>query len=200
MANVIKFACKYCGQEVNIPAPSKAGLYSITCPHCSKQMRVQYTPKPIRMGSAPKVSSPPSPIDTEKARHTPTRRFNTSEELLKNASAQVQRPSSSIGRLSMVRLGCDKKYFPLQLGENMVGRKDSTCPSDIEIDGDETMSRRSVLITVSKGSGGYDYMLTVLKTYNPVLVNGQSLTVGQTVRMSIGTSLYMGQTMLRLEN
>lgn len=197
MANVIKFSCKYCGQEVNFPAPQQAGVYSVACPHCQKQMKVKYTPKPITMATAP---SSASASVNENLRHKPTRRFNSSEEMFKNPTPQTPPKSTSVARLSRVRLGHDKEYFPLRLGDNTVGRKDSTQPSDIEIDGDETMSRRSVMITVSEVNGGYTYTLTVLKIFNPVLVNGKSVVVGQKMPITIGSSLYLGQTMLRLEN
>lgn len=199
MADVIKFECKYCGQEVNIPAPQQAGMYAVLCPHCQKKMKVQYTPKPITMASAPKASTTSTSTDTEKVRHAPTRRFNSPDELLKNACISSQVPSNSIGRLSLVRLGHNKEYYQLRQGGNTIGRKDVTQHSDIEIDGDETMSRRSVLLTVSKENGGYIYTLKVLKSVNPVLVNGQSVCVNQIAHLKIGASIYLGQTLLRLE-
>ena len=199
MPSVIRFSCKFCGQEINIPAPSQVGIYSITCPHCQKQMKVQYTPKPITLASAPNVSSTPSSVEMERVRHTPTRHFNSPEDLLEKSSSRSSRSSSGIGRLSMVRIKKEKEYFPLHIGENSIGRKDPTQPSDIEIGGDDTMSRRSVLITVSAHMEGYSYSLTVLKCANPVLVNGSPVPVGQTVSLAVGASLFMGQTMLRLE-
>lgn len=200
MTNVINFACKYCGQEVNFPAPQHAGMFTLVCPHCQKQMKVRYSPKPITMSPSLKPApSSVSSLDTEKALHSPTRRFISPDDMLKNVSPQTQKPSTSVGRLSLVRLGCDKEYFPLRVGENTIGRKDATQPSDIEIDGDPTISRRSVMIAVSETYGGYTYSLTVLKTVNPVLVNGASVAVGQTTPLFIGASICMGLTMLRLE-
>ena len=200
MANVIKFACKFCGQEINTPAPQQAGMYVISCPHCKKQMRVKYTPRPISMASSPQTSQSSPASNTENVRHSPTRRFNDSMgPSWKESSLQEPKIVGNVGRLSMVRLGFDKEYFPLRIGENTIGRKDPTQPSDIEIGDDETMSRRSVMITVSEAGGGYTYKLTVLKTFNPVLVNGVSLAVGQSMHLSIGASLCLGQTVLRLE-
>ena len=199
MANVIKFACKYCGQEVTFPAPQQAGIYAVVCSQCHKQMKVKYSTNPTTMASSPQsISSHPS-SSTEELRHTPTRRFNTSEELLKGTSPKVSQHSTGIARLSLVRLGCEKEYFLLHKGDNIVGRKDAIQRSDIEIDGDATISRRSIMITVSESKEGYSYSLTVLKIFNPVLVNGASMSVGQTIQLNIGASIYMGQTMLRLE-
>ena len=81
----------------------------------------------------------------------------------------------------------------------MVGRKDFSKPSDIQIDGDMTISRRSVRILVSPANGGYTYQLTVLSAANPVRLNGALVAEGQTVPMAMGASLLMGQTILRLE-
>lgn len=199
MANVIRFACKLCGQEINIPAPQQAGMYAITCPHCHRQMKIKYSAKPITMASSPQPISSHSSSNTEKLRHASTRRFNSSEELLKGTSPKVSQVSTGIARLSLVRIGCEKEYFPLHKGDNIVGRRDSTQPSDIEIYGDPTISRRSIKLTVSEEDGGFTYSLTVLKTLNPVLVNGSTIAVGQTVHLVVGASIYIGQTMLRME-
>lgn len=218
MASVIKVACKHCGKEINFPAPPQAGVYVLTCPYCQGQMKVKYNPKPIivanptqpipmatpRMAAAaPSMQAPPPPQpNMNDVRHKETRRFDAGQlgsYGMPGAQPQAQVPSSGFGRLSLVRLGADKEYFPLRLGENVVGRKDFSKPSDIQIDGDMTISRRSVRILVSPANGGYTYQLTVLSAANPVRLNGALVAEGQTVPMAMGASLLMGQTILRLE-
>lgn len=217
MASVIKLACKYCGQGLNIPAPQQAGVYTITCPFCQGQMKVKYNPKPITVAqpaqstpmSIPTQPTPmsfpgqPTPMSGSNAQHNPTRRFNNTPGAMPFSAPtpQPQQASAgmSAGRLSLVRLGCDKEYFPLHIGDNIIGRKDYDQPSDVAIEGDLTMSRRSVKLTVSPMAGGCSYMLTVLKAANPVLINGAAVAIGQTVPLTMGASIFMGQTMLRLE-
>lgn len=115
-------------------------------------------------------------------------------------ATQSQAAIQSAGRLSIVRLGCDKQYFPLHVGENIIGRKDNAQPSDVAIDGDMTISRKSMKITVAPmGCNNYSYLLTVLKATNPVQVNGVPVAIGQTVPLMMGTSILLGQTLLRLE-
>ena len=203
MASVIKVACKHCGKEINFPAPPQAGVYVLTCPYCQGQMKVKYNPKPITLGNASSpVPTPPPQPSIDDVRHRETRRFGEGQlgsYGMPGVQPQAQTPSSGFGRLSLVRLGADKEYFPLRLGENIVGRKDFSKPSDIQIDGDMTISRRSVRILVSPANGGYTYQLTVLSAANPIRLNGALVAEGQTVPMAVGASLLMGQTILRLE-
>ena len=207
MANVIKVTCRSCGQEINTPAPAQGGVYLLTCPYCQGQMKIKYTPKPITMGvptqpvpaSASASSPAPAPAGANDVRHNPTRRFGPNGMGFGAPMPQPQMPTAGFGRLSMVRLGCDKEYFPLKMGDNIVGRKDIAKPSDIQLEGDPTISRRSVQINVSPANGGYVYMLTVLSAANPVILNGKTIAEGQTAPMTIGATLVMGQTILRLE-
>ena len=219
MASVIKLACKYCGQGLNIPAPQQAGIHTITCPFCQGQMKVKYNPKPITVAQPAPMSMPtqPTPMSTpmqggtpsNDVRHKETRRFgNMSGAVpggmpLSSPTPQPQQASTAgarVGRLSLVRLGCDKEYFPLHIGDNIIGRKDFGKPSDVAIYGDPTISRQSVKLTVSMIGGGCTYLLMVMNAANPVLVNGAPVSIGQTVQLSIGASIVLGQTMLRLEN
>lgn len=217
MANVIKITCRSCGKELNIPAPQQPGIYTVTCPFCQGQMKVKYNPKPITfatpMQPTPTANPMPTPMQSpmpnpmpanNAAQHNPTRRFNMQGGMpgampFSAPTPQPQPAANGVARLSMVRLGCDKEYFPLHVGENIIGRRDDSQPSDVAIDGDMTMSRRSVKIVVSFVNGGCQYQLTVLKAANPVQVNGTAVAMGQTVPLTMGASIYLGQTMLRLE-
>ena len=73
----------------------------------------------------------------------------------------------------------EHKEYDLKIGVNVIGRADAMSPSDIMIEDDMTVSRRSVSITVEASGGSYRYWFEVLKSTNPVLVNGKRHAVGE---------------------
>ncbi len=117
----------------------------------------------------------------------------------KQTKVVVQDPNDSKGKLTVVRYkgifgSLANKTFPLHLGQNTVGRYDEDLHSDIEIKGDATMSRRSVVIDVIRRETGYLFKLKVLKAANPVMHNSKPLVEGETVYLNYGDSLKLGKT------
>lgn len=87
----------------------------------------------------------------------------------------------------------------LFLGETVIGRADSNEPSDISIE-DNTASRRSVKIVVTKGeqSGKYNFKLTVLRTTNAVYVNNNALYAKSSIYLNYGDNIKVGETVFTL--
>ena len=93
----------------------------------------------------------------------------------------------------------ERKEYDLKIGVNVIGRADAMSPSDIMIEDDMTVSRRSVSITVEASGGSYRYWFEVLKSTNPVLVNGKRHAVGESFVVEPGTKFVLGRTKLRIE-
>lgn len=87
----------------------------------------------------------------------------------------------------------------LMPGETTIGRRDNDVVSDISID-DNTVSRRSVKIIVSKGeqTGRYIFKLVVLRTTNAVFVNHNALYTDSSVYLNYGDTIKVGKTVLTL--
>lgn len=80
---------------------------------------------------------------------------------------------------------------------SVVGRYDADDPSDISIQGDETISRRSFSIEVqSCGSQAYKFVLKVLNAANPVKVNGHPFFQGSQTTLNLGDEIVVGRTHL----
>lgn len=107
--------------------------------------------------------------------------------------------NSRIGKL--VQLGrISNTPYPLKEGANIIGRYDETNPGDINIKGDNTMSRRSVELNVQVNPAGIRYAVRVLKAANPVLLNERPLDPAfDRPFMNIGDILQLGQTKFRLD-
>lgn len=83
----------------------------------------------------------------------------------------------------------------LREGSNIIGRQDSSSPSDIQFI-DPEMSRRSVRIDAERRNGVMNYTLTVQKALNPVYVNNQQIAEGKSVTLINGAKIVMGSTTL----
>ena len=93
----------------------------------------------------------------------------------------------------------EHKEYDLKIGVNVIGRADAMSPSDIMIEDDMTVSRRSVSITVEASGGSYRYWFEVLKSTKPVLVNGKRHAVGESFVVEPGTKFVLGRTKLSIE-
>ncbi len=103
------------------------------------------------------------------------------------------------GKLILLRRGWLNKDYPLPEGKTVVGRRDEAVMSDIAIENDSSMSRRSVEIEVVQTDRGYTFKLSVLKAANPVLHNNRALRVGDSVSLNFGDSIVMGKTKFRFD-
>ncbi len=87
----------------------------------------------------------------------------------------------------------------LSPGEITIGRADTYEPSDVSIE-DNTASRRSVKIVVTKGeqSAKYNFRLTVLRTTNPIYVNNNALYADSSIYLNYGDNFKVGETVFTL--
>ena len=92
------------------------------------------------------------------------------------------------------------KYHALNLGANTVGMDDPSLPSDIVIEGDRTISHRSITILVEAVGSSYKYLLTVNKAKNPVYLSGKVIPVGTSIYIQLGQELILGKTHFCLSN
>lgn len=96
--------------------------------------------------------------------------------------------------------GIVSERYPLQEGKTVIGRLDYDDPSDISIEGDTTISRRSICIDIRADKYGFDYILKVLNASNPVRVNGKELQIGETKYLDLGDIITLGHTNLKFDN
>ncbi len=89
--------------------------------------------------------------------------------------------------------------YQLRYGETTVGRFDVAEQSDIPINGDYAISRRSVSITITPMGSFTDYRLKVLKATNPVFVNGKKIDQGKHIMLNDGDKIRLGNTKFRFE-
>lgn len=178
------------------------------------------TPKPQQPNPQPQQPQP-----QPQAQQTPTQpkqQVQPKAQQVQSQQAQAQqqkrsiKPTDSIenwtaegkagGRIAKIVVTRTKmlfmkecKEYDLKIGVNVIGRADAMSPSDIMIEDDMTVSRRSVSITVEASGGSYRYWFEVLKSTNPVLVNGKRHAVGESFVVEPGTKFVLGRTKLSIE-
>lgn len=185
------------------------------------------TPKPQQPNTQPQQPKPQpqQPQPQSQAQQTPTQpkqqvQPKAQQVQYQQAQAQQQKrsikPTDSIenwmaegkagGRIAKIVVTRTKmifmkerKEYDLKIGVNVIGRADAMSPSDIMIEDDMTVSRRSVSITVEASGGSYRYWFEVLKSTNPVLVNGKRHAVGESFVVEPGTKFVLGRTKLSIE-
>jgi hypothetical protein len=155
-----------------------------TCPHCHKQP-LRYTPKEIG------IKSFACPLCHGKI---VVEAIGETKHIELTGELQLFN-----GKLTLLRKLLPSKSFKLKSGSNIIGREDADMPSDISVSSDNTMSRRSINIEVTKNDKGYAFKLKVLKATNPVLVNNQPLSSGEAISLNFGDSIMLGKTKFRFE-
>lgn len=191
---VITAACCHCGTKIQFYLPEKAGVIRLTCknPACGKQFAVKINEKIITLGNSPKTAESDAKQNAQGTAHEQPQQEEVkqssqgstlSEEAEHEKTEPIHQYNKSaqphaIAHLKQPR-GLFRRdlIFPLSLGENTIGRRDASKPSKIMIEGDSTVSRRSVSITVTERDGDYEYLFTLLsKPKNRILVDGKEYT------------------------
>ena len=179
-------------------------------------------PKPQPQQPKPQLQQPQPQPQAQQTPTQPKQQVQPKAQQVQSQQAQAQqqkrsiKPTDSIenwmaegkagGRIAKIVVTRTKmlfmkerKEYDLKIGVNVIGRADAMSPSDIMIEDDMTVSRRSVSITVEASGGSYRYWFEVLKSTNPVLVNGKRHAVGESFVVEPGTKFVLGRTKLSIE-
>lgn len=182
MEDTIIVTCPDCHKQMRMKNPAVPGMYKLSCPFCGKDFPVKIVGKKEEK----KVAEKPVEKPAAEPEHRPTK--------------PLVMKSGGHGCLVMKRgkLLSDRRY-DLKEAVTTVGRSDSSLPSDISIDNDPTMSRRSVCITMEMRQEVPLYKLTVLNATNKVVCNGRGLDKGDSVYLSFGDVIVLGKTTFSFE-
>lgn len=215
---VLSFTCPAagCGKQFRVQV-TEAMLLQAN-PAATKPQQ----PKPQPQQPQPYQQQPQPQPQAQQPQAHPKQQVHTQAQQVQSQQAQAQqqkrsiKPTDSIenwtaegkagGRIAKVVVTRTKmifmkehKEYDLKIGVNVIGRADAMSPSDIMIEDDMTVSRRSVSITVEASGGSYRYWFEVLKSTNPVIVNGKRHAVGESFVVEPGTKFVLGRTKLSIE-
>lgn len=145
---LIAAKCPKCGQVVKFYMPEQGCVVKLKCPQqqCGHVFGVKITQKEIHLGNG-------ATQQQQGESHPVT-------DPIVNTGGT---PSGVIARLLQKKKHFynKDKFHELHLGANTIGMFDPQSPSDIMIEGDRTISHRSVTITVESVGSSYKYLFSV---------------------------------------
>ena len=168
----IKVKCPNCGVILEVTNVNNELQRRITCPGCNKGLIVKF-PQPQKEDAKTQVNQGGG---------------STAED--KTEIGGVKKGIMSCA------LECNGKTYPLEIGENSVGRKATSSSADVQIEtNDLYMSREHILITVRRlASGALKADVRNHKNKNATRVNGQQLQPSDAIVLNNGDKIRMGET------
>lgn len=188
--DILTCVCPLCNKPMRIKRPQKEGKYKFVCTHCKQPFALTYKEEQTQDPEQPPQPQQQQPQQPQPQQQPPI-------------SKPVDPRYMTIGGLVECKRGffSKDKIHALREGTMTIGRNDPGCTSDIMID-DPTISRRSLKLTVEKkqsaGISYYSYTMAVENAKNPVIYNGDKLSMGDVVELQIDDTIKIGKTKLIL--
>lgn len=185
---VTQYTCPECHSTSPVYMPDVSGNYMLTCAHCQRQITVYLKGKKEPFP----LQNPGAALDNAQSPTVPV------------AEAQPTQPATTLIPKKSARLVCIagpcNESFEIKPGITTIGRYDVVSPSDISIKGDRYMSRRSVSLEAAYNDvTGFSFRMKVIKTTNPVMLNGQTINQGETAYLNFGDIISLGESKFRLD-
>lgn len=184
-----RIKCPSCGVLLDVRNSQNEAVKMITCPQCKAQLRVMFSQNNRETqyvgggnGETQYVNR-----DNGETRYVgPTSSVHSDETIL----------AGNQSLLTPGYLTCGGQKYPLEFGNNVVGRKATSSQATVQIaTEDRYMSRQHLTIQVIKVSS--DKTRVVAANYhnkNASYVNGQLLEEGDQLILSEGSIIKMGNT------
>lgn len=162
--------CPNCKKLLKVGNPNNLELRIINCPNCKYPLRVTF----------------PTPLDA----HT---YLAPQKNNIDGGETQLAAPKQQSSSVSLVYKDVN---YPLEDGQNIIGRKGSSSMATIQIASeDRTMSRQHCCIQVSTlPDGSKKAVLSNYQNKNMTIVDGQEVENGDEIRLTDGNRITMGQT------
>ena len=179
-----RIKCPKCGVVLEVKNSKNEEVKQITCPSCKTILQVKFQPQQ-------------EPIEA-KTFYAPSKQSadNGATQLVGGsfgATQLVMPPKKETSKASLQYGGVS---YSLEEVQNIVGRKASTSTATVQIDtADRYMSRQHCRITVTTlPDGTKKAVLSNYQNKNQTTVDGQSIDIGDEIRLTDGNSITMGHT------
>lgn len=162
---------------------------AVKCPKCSAINRVQ-------LPTPPPQAQPTPPVE-----QAPPKSFGESTKIL---DPSVPEEPKELGWLIVHDENAPTQTLPLQMGQNIIGRKSVSKPANLMIETeDKYMSRNHCIIEVlAKVLGGYDYLISDIGSTNGTFINADDqnrLKEGDEYYLKDGDTIQAGRTKMVLK-
>lgn len=180
-----RIICPKCRSVLDVKNSQNETVKQITCPSCKTILQVRFQPQQEPMEAKTFYAPPKQPVADNGATQLVGGSFG--------ATQLVMSPKNETAKASLVFGGVS---YPLEEGQNIVGRKATTSTANVQIEtADRYMSRQHCSITVTTlPDGTKKAVLSNYQNKNLTTIDGQPIETGDTIRLTNGNSITMGHT------
>lgn len=180
------FKCPKCGKVLITNEPDKPATYKFTCPGCGHVFNIKFSGKAAAEDNKP---------DGKEFKKTVLANVSGGSIILDPDSIIAPEATLKVNIKRLLLPSITKTFEINGFGSYTIGREDKSYPSTIQIPGDQTISRRSAVIDVSSSSNGNAlFFFSVIKSRNPITINGKELHNGEKIQLKFGDTIVMGKT------
>jgi len=187
---------------LNVTNRKNEMIKTITCPNCKHRFTVRLTNEKgtqyagdssLRNNEkGTQYAGDPSLRNNEKGTQYVSSNQRSATDETDYSNQRISKQEVHAGTLV-----CYGKRYPLKMGRNIVGRKATTSHATVQIEtSDMYISRDHLLINAVAIGGGAIVTITNYKNTNRTFVNGALLGKGETVNLTEGAQIKIGNTIL----
>lgn len=178
-----RIICPNCRAVLDVMNSKNEEQKQITCPSCKTILQVRFKPQQEPIEARTYYAPPKKPATDDGTTQLATGNNGATQLVTPKATAQAY-------------LEYGGRTYPLNDGQNIVGRKGNTSKATVQIDtADRYMSRQHCSITVTTlPDGSKKAVLGNYQNKNLTTIDDQPVETGDTIRLTDGNSIRMGHT------
>ena len=180
-----RIKCPSCGVVLDVQNSKNELIKQITCPKCKAVLQVKFPPQQEPL-EAKTYYAPPKKLVAD----------NGATQLAGSSYGATQLVTDTPKISTSAKLLYDGISYPLEEGQNIIGRKGNTSKATIQIATDDRyMSRQHCSINVTTlPDGTKKAVLSNYQNKNLTSIDGQPIETGDAIRLTEGNSITMGHT------
>ena len=180
-----RIQCPKCSVVLDVKNSKNEAVKQITCPSCKSILQVKFPPQ-----------QEPLEANTFYAEPSKSSADDGATQLADSDNGATRLAETPQAHIKTAKLTFSGVSYPLEEGQNIVGRKGITSKATVQIASeDRYMSRQHCSITVSTlPDGTKKAVLSNYQNKNLTTIDGQPIETGDSIRLTDGNSITMGHT------
>lgn len=180
-----RIKCPSCSVVLDVQNSKNELVKQITCPKCKAVLQVKFPPQQEPLEAKTYYAPPKQPVAD-----------NGATQLASSSYGATQLVTDTPKISTSAKLLYDGVSYPLEEGQNIIGRRGNTSKATIQIATDDRyMSRQHCSVTVTTlPDGTKKVVLSNYQNKNLTSIDGQPIETGDAIRLTDGNSITMGHT------
>ena len=182
---VKRIKCPSCGVVLDVTNSKNESVKQIACPKCKAVLQVKFPPQQEPLEAKTYYAPPKQSVADNGATQLAGSSYGATQLV-------TDIPKSTVS----AQLLYDGISYPLEEGQNIIGRKGNTSKATVQIaTEDRYMSRQHCSISVTTlPDGTKKAVLSNYQNKNLTTVDGQEIETGDEIRLTNGDRITMGHT------